>query len=373
LNASPPPVRLRDGLLAQDEVLEQFSRALREEHLAHAYLLLGPRGGGKLRTALALAQQLLCLRSDAPCGACTGCLTAAHVTHPDLHVLFPGTREEAEDPEAQAALLEAYAADRYHLLEYSASASIGIDRIRTLKEEVAMSRVVGERRVVILSDAPRLTEQAAQSALKLVEEPPAQTILLLTAEDSSQLLPTLVSRCQRLRLRGLPRETLVRLLESELGLEASLSRLLAALAAGSLGRALECGRGEVLSLRDAVLDAFTVPPEGLPAREVERRIQALERSRVTEQAQRAGELLLLWYGDLVAAHAGLPAESLGHADRARQAAQEGPRLGAEEIARRLRAVEEMMQACRQNVNPALALHVALTRVAARPGDEGYLF
>ena len=125
-----------------------------------------------MRTCLAFAQQLLCENADPPCGSCSGCRTSARLVHPDLHLLFPATREEAEDPAGRAALLEAYASNRYHLLEYSASAGIGIDRIRALKEEVAKSRVAGERRVVILADAPRLTEQAAQSALKLVEEPP---------------------------------------------------------------------------------------------------------------------------------------------------------------------------------------------------------
>ena len=128
---------------------------------------------------------------------------------------------------------------------------------------------------------------------------------------------------------------------------------------------------EVLQLRDRVLEAFEIDAR-LSAREVERRVQMLERARAVEQARRAGELLLVWYADVLAANAGLPPSALSNVDRAGEAARAGSALGAEEIGRRVRLVEEMISACEQNVNPALAMNVALTRMASRPGEEGYL-
>jgi DNA polymerase-3 subunit delta' len=372
--AGPPaaPVRIREWLIGQEEILGRLARARADDRLAHAYLFLGPRGCGKTRTALAFAQELLCQSDSRPCGACSGCRRVFRLVHPDLHLIVPASRDEAEDHQGRADLLEAYAADRYHLLDYSDSASIGIDRIRQLKEEVAKSRVEADRRIVVLSGVGRMTEPAAQSALKLVEEPPPQTVLILTAEDASQCLPTLVSRCQRLRLRLLPRETLVRCLRDELGLDATKARLFAALAGGSLGRALELRAGDVLELRDKVLAAFEIPAKGLSMPEVERRVQALERARATEQVRRAGELLLLWYEDLLGAQAGFAAESLANSDRAAEARRAVEALAASEIARRVRVAEEMIQAADHNVNPALAVHAAIMRTAARPGQEGYL-
>jgi DNA polymerase III subunit delta' len=370
--APAPATRICDWLIGQEEILGGLSRARVENRLAHAYLFFGPRGCGKTRTALAFAQELLCTSDSRPCGACSGCRRVLRLVHPDLHLIVPATRDEAEDPEGRADLLEAYAADRYHLLDYFDSASIGIDRIRSLKEEVAKSRVEADWRVVVLSGAGSMTEQAAQSALKLVEEPPPQTVLMLTAEDASECLPTLVSRCQRLRLRLLPKETLVRCLREELGLDETKARLFAALSGGSLGRALEMRSGDVLELRDRVLAAFDIPAKGLSMPEVERRVQGLERARATQQVRRAGELLLLWYEDLLGASAGFPPEALANADRAGDARREAGALDPTEIARRVRVVEEMIQAADQNVNPALALHAAITRTAARPGQEGYL-
>ena len=247
MSAPAPPQRVRDWLLGQEALLRLLGSARSEDRLAHAYLFVGPRGCGKTRTALAFAQELLCQAPEgvsdagapsrsgaraggkAPCGTCHGCVQVARLLHPDLHLVFPATREEAEDMSGRATLLERYAANRYHLLEHSPSASIGIDRIRALKEEVAKSGLEGDRRVVIISGAGRMTEQAAQSALKLIEEPPPDTVLILESESLAQLLPTLVSRCQRLRLRTLPVSELIAVLEKELGQEPAQARLLAAL------------------------------------------------------------------------------------------------------------------------------------------------
>jgi hypothetical protein len=83
------------------------------------------------------------------------------------------------------------------------------------------------------------------------------------------------------------------------------------------------------------------------------------------------QLLLLWYEDLLRASCGFPAERLNHADLAAEAAHGGSELGVTEIARRVRLIEEMMRALQQNVNPALALSVALTRIGALPGEAGW--
>jgi len=377
--ATPPdgePLLLRPLLLDQEGVLGRLSRARARGRLAHSYLFLGPRGCGKTRVALAFAQELLCTAPQPPCGLCPGCRKTARLTHPDLHLVLPMTREEALDPEAIGQALETYANDRYQLTGTAPNASIGIDRIRALKAEAAKALVEASWRVIILSGADRMTEQAAQSALKLVEEPPAGTLLILEAEETTDLLPTLVSRCQRIRVRPLSRARLAAVLAGELGVPELEARLLSALAAGSLGRALELRGEKVLELRDRCLQAFDLPPGAPPdPADVERRARRLERAWTTGTARRAAELLLLWYRDLLAVRHGLggaSAESTGgaaNADLVDEARRWGELLSAEEIARRARIVEEMAAAAEQNVNPALALHAALARIAGGPREE----
>ena len=356
--------------IRQEGVLARLSRARAADRLAQSYLFLGPRGGGKTRLALAFAQELLCEAAEPPCDVCRACTRARHLSHPDLHLVFPVSREEAQDPEALGRRLEAYAKDRYDLLGSAASASIGIDRIRALKEEVAKARVEGNRRVVILSGADRLTEQAAQAALKLVEEPPPGTVLILEAEERSDLLPTLVSRCQCARLRPLGRDVLAEILERERQVPPGEARLLASLAQGSLGRALELRDLGIARWRDSVIELFRFEPSGpVPPAEVERRVRRVERTWTAPAARQAVELLLLWHRDLLAAASGLGEADLVNVDLKERAGAEGTALTVAEIGRRMRAVEELNAAVEQNVNPVLALHAALTRIAAGPAEE----
>lgn len=374
MSGEPGSFRLRDRLLGLEGALDRLSRARTQDRLSQSYLFLGHRGCGKTRLSLAFAQELLCTAAAAPCGACAPCRQVAHFTHPDLHVVVPATREEAESPDRMAALLAAYAADRYHQPFGGAGESIGIDRVRALKEEAAKAPVAGPRRVIVLVGADRMTEQAAQAALKLVEEPPPETLLILTAGEASDILPTLVSRCQRVRVPPLGRARLHQLLDGEFQLPREEAYLLAALAGGSLGRALELRGLDVRGLRDAVVAAFDFPPDSAAvAAEVERRVRGLERGWTGDTARVGCELLLAWLRDCAAARSGLGAADLANPDRADEARRVGRGLVPAEIGRRMRVVEEMAAALDRNCNPTLALQAALWRTAGGPGSEESLF
>jgi DNA polymerase III subunit delta' len=374
MSTEPAAGVLRDLVRGQERLFSQWDQAVREDRLPHAILLLGPRGVGKGRTALALSQGLLCARSPAPCGVCPSCRQVARLLHPDLHLLWPASREDLENAEALGRITTAYASDRFGTWDTSPAASIGIDQVRKLKEEMAKAGVEGDRRVACILAADRMTEQAAQSALKLVEEPPAQASLILTAEDPARLLPTLVSRCQRLRLTPLPREVVESILAGDLGVDREEARLLSALSGGCLGQAVEMKDGGLRAFRDRILKLFDFEKgrggSAPSLEEVESRVQVLEREGGAEAVSRAGRLLLIWYHDLLNARFGLPEEHLANSDLAAQAGSAGRALGLEEIGRRLRAVEEMLAAIEQNVNPALALHIALGRISSASWEDG---
>ncbi len=141
----------------------------------HAILLGGPASVGKTTLAMDLAAGLLCLAqspADRPCRACRGCRLVASGNHPDLHRLAPGGPGD----------------------------QVRIDPIRTLVADLALLPVEGGARVAVIERADRMNEDAQNALLKTLEEAPAGVVIVLCADDEDRLLPTIRSRCARLRL-----------------------------------------------------------------------------------------------------------------------------------------------------------------------------
>jgi len=348
---------LFDAIRHQEGVITVLRGAAASGRLAHAYIFWGPEGVGKTRTAQALAQLLLCSRPDPPCGSCSECERVARLTHPDLHCVLPGARGGSADERKQ---LEAFAADFFYVPQIPRNATISIERIRGLKLESSKARVRAGNRVIVIRNAGRMTHEAAQAALKIIEEPQPGTFLILTCRDPSRVLPTILSRCQRMRLRALPREYIEGTLIERLGLEAEVARFFAALAQGGLGRALTLAESDARTARDRAIELFETPLGD--AGEAARRAQALGRGWDAEAARMAGELLLTWYSDLLAVRHELPAERLTHGDRLPQLRRQAEQLSLAAIRRRIETVEEMLGALEQHVNPLLALQGALLRI-----------
>lgn len=179
--------------------------------LPSSLLLQGPRGVGKQRLALWLGQRLLCQASPAPCGKCQSCRFAQQLTHPDLHWYFPRPRLKDTDPEladiredyAEAVAERAEASGLY--AAPSGSEGIYIATVRAIVQQAVMSPAIGKRKVFIIGDAERMvpqegSEQAANAFLKLLEEPPADTTIVLTSSEPGALLPTIRSRVVVLRV-----------------------------------------------------------------------------------------------------------------------------------------------------------------------------
>ncbi len=157
--------------------------AMLATRVPHALLLVGPPSVGKHALALDLAAGLLCTGAtggDRPCRTCRGCRMVEHGNHPDLHLLAasgPGNQiriGEDQHPEPGT--------------------------IRRLSIDLALLPVEGGERVAVIRDAGRMNEVAQSALLKTLEEPPAATTLILCADDEEVLLPTIRSRCARVRL-----------------------------------------------------------------------------------------------------------------------------------------------------------------------------
>jgi DNA polymerase-3 subunit delta' len=214
-------------LVGHAALRERLLAARQRGALPSSLLLTGPRGVGKQRLALWLGQALLCATpgpGGVPCDACQACRFALAGTHPDLHWLYP--RPRLKDGDASAADVQADLGDATaeRLGEQrglwgapAGSEGLYVATMRAVVQRAAVSPAIGRRKVFVVGDAERMVPQegadaAANAFLKLLEEPPADTTLILTSSEPGALLPTIRSRVVALRLAPLPADDVRRFL-----------------------------------------------------------------------------------------------------------------------------------------------------------------
>jgi DNA polymerase-3 subunit delta' len=219
-------------------------------------VISGPSGVGKQRLALWLAQLVLCEQhGDEPCGRCRACRLVEGLAHADLHWFVPIPRPKAADPdkavdEAAQAIAETLDERRAKPLYAppDGMASHSMASVRLLQRRASLTSVEGGRRVFILGDAERLvpqesSQEAANALLKLLEEPPAGSLFLLTTLDPRRLLPTIRSRAVPLRLNRLTDDEVRSFLRRELSPPLAAPELdeRVAMSRGSIGVAVAAG------------------------------------------------------------------------------------------------------------------------------------
>jgi DNA polymerase-3 subunit delta' len=220
-----------DGVPGQEQAMAFLRGASDRPH--HAYVFAGPEGSGKSLAARAFAAALLC--HDGGCGRCRDCRLALDDRHPNEFVVEPEGRD------------------------------IHVD---TIRHEVwhPASRTAPEpgRKVFLLREADRLSPAAADTLLKVLEEPPADTVFLLMSARAHELPETIWSRCHVVTFAALPESFVVRQLEAE-GVDGVRARLAARLAGGNLGRARRLAVAkDGLAFRDAALQALDLASAGPP-------------------------------------------------------------------------------------------------------------
>lgn len=239
-------------------MLNRLGGALASSRFPQAALLVGPPGVGKQRLALWVAKGLLCESGPgAPCGECAACYQVERLVHPDLHWFVPIPRPKGSDTakqveEARELLAQAMAERREEGLwqRPEGLVSHSLASVRLLHRLAWVTPFAGDRKVFVLGDAERLvvqesSQEAANALLKVLEEPPKDTTLILTAADPHALLPTIRSRLVAIRVQRVADDDVRRFLrqESDPPLDdASLERS-TLLAEGRIGEALREGGG----------------------------------------------------------------------------------------------------------------------------------
>jgi DNA polymerase-3 subunit delta' len=233
------------SIYGQDAAVSALRKGLEADQLAGAYLFVGQAGVGKVALARAFAQAACCLAPklalfDA-CGVCDSCRRAEQNAQPEIVTIAPAGE--------QMQIWQFWDRDNRppgiltHTLSYAPS--------------------IGRRRVYLIDNADVLTESAANSLLKSLEEPPPYALFVLLASHAARVLPTIVSRCQLIRLRVLAVDELAAFLREQVGVEPERAAMLAAYSEGRIGQAVQLARnplvaeeiGRVLELAEMLPDA----------------------------------------------------------------------------------------------------------------------
>jgi DNA polymerase III subunit delta' len=324
---------------AQAPALAVLQRALRTERLGQSYLLWGPSGVGKQMAALALAKAALCsVRPFEGCDACDSCRRIAQGAHPDVRVFVP--RDEG---------------NRNLQVDYVRGEILPIAKFAPFE---------AQRAFLIFPQAdvsfPVQHPEAANALLKTLEEPRARVHFVLLSERPDRLLPTIRSRCQRVRFAPLPAFALERILERR-GIAEEVRRPAVALAGGRADRALSLCEGDrAQHMLEWALRVDDTVARGEPAELLE----LAESWAGSDDRDLALESLSGYYRDVAAAGLGLAKDALSFRHRAERIEARATELAPGAAAARVARIEQVREELERNANPELAFDGLLFALAS---------
>ncbi|MCM1107617.1 MAG: DNA polymerase III subunit delta' [Clostridium sp.] len=240
-------------VVGQEELKARLCREAREGRIPHALMFHGPEGSGKLALAVSLAQYLLCRQPGDTdgCGTCNSCRMAAKLEHPDLHFSFPVIRQKDAAGSVSDAFVKAWrsrllsnpyftyqtwlddmGAENQQALIYTAESD-------ALQRKLSLKSSQGGCKVVVMWCPEKMNAECANKLLKLIEEPPARTYFLMVSREPDMVLPTILSRTQRIYVRPLKADAIARTLVERCGQTDEEAARLARVAHGDYTLALQ--------------------------------------------------------------------------------------------------------------------------------------
>jgi DNA polymerase-3 subunit delta' len=324
-------------VLGHETAVKAFESATHGGRLHHAYLITGPSHVGKLTLAMQIAQAMNCLRpDDAPCGGCEACTRISTGGHADVLVI-------AVDPEAAE----------------GPTTTIGIEAVRDLIGAAHLKPFEGRTRVFIFDEAERMTHDASNALLKVLEEPPPDVLMLLLSADEDCVLPTIRSRCQLVELRPLAVNRVVEIL-GEQGVAGDQAEVIARLSRGCIGWAIDASHEPALlaGVHQRLERIAGVIEESLEARfeyaeELARRFQR-DRAAGREELY----LWLRWLRDILLIQQGQE-DAVVNISWSDTLARQADALTPAEAVRWLHLVTESIEFLERNANARLALDVLM--------------
>ena len=322
-------------------IADQLQHSLERGRLAHAYLFTGARGSGKEDVARTLAQALNCLEQENDaCGRCDSCRRIAAGNHPDIHWVRPESK----------------------------SRRITVDQLREFERAVNLKAATARVKVGLIVDAECLNEEASNAFLKTLEEPPAQTIIILLTAEPQRLLPTILSRCLRIGFGPVARATS----PYRAQLLPVLQQFAAARGVAGAYQLLAALTGLLQQLRDEIRQAAETAADLDRYKELDPKTR--ERLDTQLEARIAGEYraaceqvleeLYSWFADVLLCVERADPALLDHPEQLDALQRNAANLTPDQAAANLDAIEAAREAVARNISETFALEVALLKLAS---------
>ncbi len=324
-------------IYGQNNALDLLRRSFARQMISHAYLFCGPSGVGKKTCAKAFARALLCQRpaEEDACGECRSCRQVEGGNHPDFLKVEPE------------------------------GGSIKIEQAREIQRRVTLAPFQGGRQVCLIDRAESMTDEAANCFLKILEEPPAGVVFILTCVQPYALLATVLSRCQQVLFQLLPVSQVALILARLPGVKQEEADLTALLSGGSVGQAFELLEGGSLAESRKRLAQTIDAIDSAGPGEACRLAGSLSGSRDETLAWIEG--LMLWYRDLLIWKESENEKLIINRDFLQVIKEQASRREAALLIDRLGKIEEARNRLSRNANPRLVLDVLFLNLC-RPAE-----
>lgn len=284
-----------------------------------SYLFYGPKGIGKSFTARQFAKTLNCqAQGEDCCDACSSCLRMDKLQHPDLHWL---------DLEG-------------------GSDNIKIEQVRQMQADMSLKPFEGKVKVFVINNCEDLTLEAANCLLKILEEPLFDSVIILISSKVRLLLPTIASRCQKIKFSGIKRQEAEEILQKVYKIDGPTSRYLSYYSDGRIGEAIALNKDNVLAQRNIILDKFMF--------DFNQR-QAEELFKDSAQARRVLSILVSWFRDLLYVKLSDKSKDLINQDRAQEIEKEAKRYSYLELFTIFQCLTQSFEYLDRNINVRLLI------------------
>ena len=244
------------------ETISKLRRSVEEERVSHAQFFAGPEGCGSLALALAYAQFISCenrSKTDS-CGVCKSCVKYEKLIHPDLHFVFPVIKDKRNNEPVSDNYIEQWREFVRHSPFFTlnswletievgnAQGLIFASEADQIIKKLSLKSFESDFKIMIVWLPEKMHQSAANKLLKMIEEPPEKTLFLLVSEEPDKVIPTILSRCQMVKIPAFTEREIIGYLVSECRVNESKATDMAGVANGNIARAVELCNNEDYSL-----------------------------------------------------------------------------------------------------------------------------
>lgn len=320
-----------NDIIGHEKIIESLKSAIRNNSVSHSYLFEGPKSIGKEKLAKTFAKTLLCQKGgDSPCNICPSCMKIESGNHPDFY------------------------------MEYPDKDSFKKEQIEDIQRTMRKIPLEANRKIYILDNVDKMTQQAQNSFLKTLEEPPAYAIIILLATNSYSLLPTIVSRCQTVKFTPIERKRIEEALVNNYNRSEEQARFIASFSNGIIGKAIELSSSdEFRLLRDGIIEKLDTVVNG-------DKLKVFSVSEFFEQNKEhideIMDIILLWYRDLLIYKETRNIDFMINKDKVNLISNQCQKLSKQRIMDILDVARRTKEDIHSNVNFQLAIEVMLLNI-----------